>query len=637
MSTPLPRSLVPLPDESLPGYVLRLAHRLGLSPAKVEQITGLARPNSRARASSMLTLAPDKASAFAHATRLSTAEVAALTLDSLATRYPPVDLARAGQRQRRRLAHGLFVRETWVFARFSRYCPQCLTGDTSAIQQRHGGGWNKLWRLPIMFACPTHRRLLAHTCPACGQPALSRGPGAAMVPRGGDSVLHPATCRQHRPESGPGIRACGQRLDQATDTADIHDLTAPLTLQHRLLDLLVTGGTTTSVGGPATCSQYVTDLRILTCVITASWPTGRHLVDTESDALLIDRHVEDLHRQISNDHRDRHRRRDNALYDKPPPDPATTAALLAAAERITDVADPDSARNAAAQLIEAAPGTRPWIRTFLPGDGHCSPGMHAALGPEVGALHIIKRTGVPHYSTRRRRLPLPQPVHFTVGHVPQRPPPQWMDFVHEFTEIKQRLLEHVLVIRLAHAAVGGGTPIDAAAQLGIPRPAADNALRVVHRVLHATSGHEAFDHAVDNLIQHLNTATGLIHYGSRRTTLAAWEISPQQWQNLIDGLPGQLVKNRLVPNTHWGDGKRRLASTWAWTQVTHGDHIYAPAVRPDPQGPRPGGYDIHYVHTRWRHLERPSPSGHLGQLRKRLDVLVQHLAGEIDSTAPKHP
>jgi hypothetical protein len=29
--SPLPRSLDPLPDESLPGYLLRLAHRLGLA------------------------------------------------------------------------------------------------------------------------------------------------------------------------------------------------------------------------------------------------------------------------------------------------------------------------------------------------------------------------------------------------------------------------------------------------------------------------------------------------------------------------------------------------------------------------------------------------------------------------------
>jgi hypothetical protein len=38
----LPRSLDPLPDESLPGYVLRLAHRLDRSPARIIELTGLA-------------------------------------------------------------------------------------------------------------------------------------------------------------------------------------------------------------------------------------------------------------------------------------------------------------------------------------------------------------------------------------------------------------------------------------------------------------------------------------------------------------------------------------------------------------------------------------------------------------------
>jgi hypothetical protein len=38
---PLPRSLDPLPAESLPGYVLRLAHRLDMSPGRLAALTGL--------------------------------------------------------------------------------------------------------------------------------------------------------------------------------------------------------------------------------------------------------------------------------------------------------------------------------------------------------------------------------------------------------------------------------------------------------------------------------------------------------------------------------------------------------------------------------------------------------------------
>ena len=123
MSTALPRSLDPLPDESLPGFLLRLAHRLDLSPARLAQITGLAQPSSGARASSMLALPPAAASSFAHATRLTTAEMASLTLDSLSSRYPPVDTVLAG---RHRVIRGLLVKENWIFSRFTRYCPPCL-------------------------------------------------------------------------------------------------------------------------------------------------------------------------------------------------------------------------------------------------------------------------------------------------------------------------------------------------------------------------------------------------------------------------------------------------------------------------------------------------------------------------------
>jgi hypothetical protein len=51
------------------------------------------------------------------------------------------------------------LRALWGRGRGSRYCPGCLT-DT-------GGRWQLRWRLTWSFACTTHQRLLADTCPAC--------------------------------------------------------------------------------------------------------------------------------------------------------------------------------------------------------------------------------------------------------------------------------------------------------------------------------------------------------------------------------------------------------------------------------------------------------------------------------------
>jgi hypothetical protein len=223
-------------------------------------------------------------------------------------------------------------------------------------------------------------------------------------------------------------------------------------------------------------------------------------------------------------------------------------------------------------------------------------------------------------------------VRFGVQHVPQQPPTSWINTHFDaFTDLKPRLLEHVVVIRLAHAALGG-TLIEAGIRLGIPRPAADNALRITNRALAASSRHAAFDQALGNLVEHLDAATDLVDYGRHCEALATWEITPDQWHDLIEGLPEQRVMGKLVPQTHWGDGKRRLATVWVWTQLTHGDHIYAPAVRPDPQARRPGGDQVHYVHTRWRFIERPSPYGHYADIRRRLDPLIRQLTDEIDGT-----
>jgi hypothetical protein len=152
---PLPRSLDPLPGESLIGYLLRLAHRLDLSPARVAVLTGLADPRRpNIPAGRLLVVEPARATAFARSTHLSTAEVAAMTLISFADRYPPVNPEFSG---RHRQNHGLFVKENWVFSRASRYCPECLAGDGSPIHNRHGGAWRLVWRLPVTFALDRSR------------------------------------------------------------------------------------------------------------------------------------------------------------------------------------------------------------------------------------------------------------------------------------------------------------------------------------------------------------------------------------------------------------------------------------------------------------------------------------------------
>jgi hypothetical protein len=109
VTRPLPRSLDPLPGESLAGYLLRLSFRLGVPVGQVAAVTGLTPGIDTIPASRMLVLDDAATRALAEATRLDPIEVTALTLASLDGRYPPAGLSYLG---RERQPNGIFVKET---------------------------------------------------------------------------------------------------------------------------------------------------------------------------------------------------------------------------------------------------------------------------------------------------------------------------------------------------------------------------------------------------------------------------------------------------------------------------------------------------------------------------------------------
>jgi hypothetical protein len=325
--------------------MLRLAHRLDMSPNRLAVRTGLSSGRQSTMASSViLTLDPQTATRFAHATHLTIGEVAGLTLASLAPRYPPLDLQTVG---RRRQVHGLFIRENWIFARFTRYCPDCLAGDGNPIQQRYGGAWSKLWRLPVVFACPTHHRLLRNACPACQTPAHHRRPGSPqLLPLAAHPVTHPAACRNPTTATPP-FQPCEQRLDDIRDASpgQRHVSEHNIGFQRRLVGLLTADqpGEAVSLGQPTTVSRYFVDLRILSALLQASWPAGRDLTD-QADVDLVDEHVRRVRHQIASDRSAGRQVLESLVYDKPPMDSATAAALLGAADRIL-ASEPATARH----------------------------------------------------------------------------------------------------------------------------------------------------------------------------------------------------------------------------------------------------------------------------------------------------
>ncbi len=614
---PLPRSLEPLADESLPGYLLRLAHRLDLSPARLAEVTGLTL-QAGVPVSRMLALEPAMADEFGRMTRLSAAEVTTLTLASLSGSYPPLDLAFSG---RRRLIQGVFVKENWVFSHASRYCPRCLAGDGSVIQLQHGGAWSKLWRLPVVFACPVHGQLLRHACPACGDPAHSSAGSGSMLPLVGNSTLRPTQCR-NAVAAGPR-QACGHQLAQTglPTLAPSDERESLLGLQSHLLALLRSDGQGAVVcfGRETTPARYFVDLRILTCVIVASWPAGRDLSHTSASERLIDRHVWRRHREIEAIRRSGRTVREIGLYDRPPLESATCGHLLALAHQITAVPDSELAGRLLQPLLEAAPLVHPWAQQFLAG-GYCSEGLRAAV-----QVALVKRTDI-----KPALEPAPRRVRFGPQHIAQHLlPEQVTEHLADFSDIPERLLRRAAAAKLAQFCLGGPAAV-AAEQLGTPLLASRYALGTVDGQLRTRRRRAAFDAAIDALAHDLDTTPGLTDFGRRRDVLKAWSLSVEDWQDLIDGLPEQPMGGYVRSHTHWGEGKRLLASTWIWTSITQGDHIYAPAVRPVLAGRRPGGKLGRYVHQRWRFMDT-SHDGHYEALRERLNPYATRLAARIDT------
>jgi hypothetical protein len=93
MIRPLPRRLAPLPDESLLGFLLRLAHRLDTSPLRLAKTAGLLTNQAATRIPTrlLLEMTTETATRFAIATRMSTGEASGLTLTTLRGSFPPVD------------------------------------------------------------------------------------------------------------------------------------------------------------------------------------------------------------------------------------------------------------------------------------------------------------------------------------------------------------------------------------------------------------------------------------------------------------------------------------------------------------------------------------------------------------------
>ncbi|MEU6393623.1 TniQ family protein [Streptomyces sp. NPDC046939] len=602
---PLPCSLDPLPDECLPGFILRLSHRLERSPARLLVLTGLTaavprRPGGRPGYTLTMRLPPRIRDAFAHATRLTAAEADALCLASLRPRYPVPDLdavARGGQQRP----------DWWVFHAASRYCPQCLAGDGSAIQQAHGGAWKRAWRLPVSFSCTTYTRFLEHSCPRCGHLALHHGgAGTPFLPQS-TLIEHPAVCRILLPSPRQRV-PCGTRLDQHTARQSPPSRHL-LALQHRLDELLQDQGpqTTTSIGQQVAASTYFTDLRVATHLVISTWPHGRPLVQPSGLADTVDDYLT---------------AKGSAVSRTRPQDARVTAALFTAADTILQCDSVAESRDTISQLLEPARrertgGRTHWMLRFATDDlpPH-SPALRAAVLPLV---RRYTRHGV-----RGRRAGNDE-LGFDTAHVPQHLP---SDLAHRHLRplVPGRRvplgLHRTAVARLVQS-VRGGPLGDAAHYLGLPTATTVKGNRIlrVTDTVRALAASDAFEAALNALTRDL-AAQPLINYERRRRTLEHWTLSDADWQQLC---ADALCRASQQP-TRWRPQETDLqaASILIWSRATQGEQRLAPqtAVR----------YNLQRLRT-FAHSTAPVYRA----LRTEIETYADHLAGSVDTGQQADP
>jgi hypothetical protein len=241
-----PIRLPPLPGEALDSWLEALAHRMHTHLGDLLASAGTVCRRDRsgeqvggARDWTIL-LGPAEAAGIAAATGIPRSEVEGMTL----ARYDGTAL-RVDWPNRKVNRHHL-----WGRGSGSRYCPDCLATS--------GGRWLLVWRLGWCFACPTHRRLLADICPACGQAQRLRPHPAHVIPQPGQCA-HPAFGG-----SGRAAPRCSADLTGAV-TAGFPDGHPLLRAQQVLFDVISSGTAAFGVyaSDPQSAMVALADVRAL--------------------------------------------------------------------------------------------------------------------------------------------------------------------------------------------------------------------------------------------------------------------------------------------------------------------------------------------------------------------------------------
>ncbi|MER6068701.1 TniQ family protein [Streptomyces sp. NPDC001817] len=571
----LARSLAPLPEESLPGFLLRLSYRLESSPRRITELLGLGQHHNRIAYAHLRSLSADLVPLFAHRAQMSIQEANALTLQRFAKAYPALG-------RFREVPHriGSTAPSHWAMAPSSRFCPQCLRGNNSPVQNALGGAWQLRWHLPIVFACVRHKRLLKHTCPSCELPLNSpesKRPG--LLKRPNTAGLHPLQCRNRSvaaallpddttsPFATP--TSCGARLDApSADTGaaiSAEELEQLLTLQQRI-DRNLTPRQEDSEFHPPSDPFYFPDLITAAHLIKLSWPAGRELLPSEALATALDTHaapvVSAVASQSSNSTTLPLRGTRAA-----PEDPTECGALLLAAHNLLGDREPRTmAERVDPIAFEAFQRAKRFTRKLLL-EGGISPNLTSATSARSPGFRLRGRIQNSSYVGE-----------FSIDEVPPYLPRDW--YLEHFTDLRQqlpdatyrddRLFRRAASFRLAELATGRAWP-ECAEMLGICSSLGKYVLHSIGNRLAANRLWPAFTQAVHQVAEQLSGSVDRPNYANRRRRLASWRMHDSHWSRLFEDLP-RLAHMRATTDP-------RIASIIVWSEATRSEAPRCPIVQ----------------------------------------------------------
>ncbi|NUR03650.1 MAG: TniQ family protein [Streptomyces sp.] len=587
---PLARSLEPLPEESLPGYLLRLAYRLGRSPARVAHLCGLPTNGQRRLAADyMLELPPETVAEFARVTGLSVPEAQNLGLRRYMRIFPALRTMRGSTSRQSESRPGMFgsvshiYESNWAVNLSSRFCPECLKGDGSPVQEAYGGPWNLRWHLPFVFACTIHRQLLHSRCPSCRSDLAQsyKGRATLITQPGSAHILHPLQCRNLL--NGQDSRLvrphpCGARLEKAGErgpaTLPSEDRDRLLDLQRRLdarLSLHSDENVDRSDGSSASTPSFQ-DLVHTAQLIKLSWPAGSSLAPSDALASLIDSHARPLHAELRM-LRPKSTSRLAALWTAPY-ESAQCGALLLTAEELLRTTDGPSQLRAfirplARFALEHAPAGA--CRSFFSRPGF-SPALARAM---VRRAHGFHAAGPWEYANLRVAS---RDCHFTAEEVPSHLPQRWYDtFFADFADhvprpslYTVRHLRRAASLKLVEMTAGGSW-LECARALDIPEGRAHSALVKLRGQFGDSDLWSRFEEIAEQLARHLDELPRRVNYARRRRSLATWQMPHTDWAALCDGLP---QANRLTSQ----DGSM-LGGVLVWAEATQSDYLLCPLLR----------------------------------------------------------